>query len=280
MNGWTFKRWRVAGAAAAAVGLAACGGEGGEGAGGEAGHGEAGEAAVSGGAQAGGGEAGEAARGESGGEHGEAGVASAYAGLEGDQRTALRLQHLKGFVLAAEQIATTGKSEEAAIVLQQGLLEVYDPAADQFSTLNVAILRDAANLDTAAQGLGGRLDAAEAEIDRVLTGLEVDYAVLTARMADIATGLYQNVVQPDVVDPVEYQHSMGAARAAQSALALGRATLHGRNARAYAEAERELARFAALWPAAEAPEQPSQAATYRDVLAQSSRVRLALSPYL
>jgi hypothetical protein len=37
-------------------------------------------------------------------------------------------------------------------------------------------------------------------------------------MVDIATGLYQGVVQEDFVDPIEYQHSMGAALAARNAV--------------------------------------------------------------
>lgn len=277
MNGWTFKRWRTAGVAAAAVGLAACGGEGGENAGAGGDLGEAGEASVSA-PQA---EPAAPAASDGSGEQGEAGVVSAYAGLQGDQRTALRLQHLKGFVLAAERIAEAGNLESAAIVLQQGLLEVYNPAPSEFGALDVAVIRAAADPDTAASGLAQRLTAAEREIDRALAGLhDVDYAVLTARMVDIATGLYQGAMQPDFIDPVEYQHSMGAARSAQGALALGRASLRHRNARAYTEAEQELQRFEALWPTPEAPEQSSQAASYQQVLAQSSRVRLALSPYL
>src|SRR6202008_3590619 len=94
-----FKLWRTVGAAAllgAAAALPACG------------QGEAGEKAetpAAASAPQAGGEAGESAIGESGGEHGEAGAASAYAGLEGPARTALRLQHLKGFVLVARQVA-------------------------------------------------------------------------------------------------------------------------------------------------------------------------------
>jgi hypothetical protein len=96
-------------------------------------------------------------------------------------------------------------------------------------------------------------------------------------MVDIATGLYQGVVQEDFVDPIEYQHAMGAALGARDALVGGRGELRGRNVRAFSEAQHELNRFVALWREPTAPETP---ASYRDVLAQGSRVRLALSPYL
>jgi hypothetical protein len=268
---WKFRSWRSAGVAAAALGLAACGGEGGES--GEAGEGgEAGEAGV-------GGEAGEAnapaasASGE-GGEAGEAGAASAYAGLTGDQLTALRIQHLRGFLKAAAAVNAENRPADAAVLVQQGLLEVYDVAPDQFGDLDIAIIRGAADANLNRAQLTQRLRNSEAEVERALGALDVDYAVLTVRMVDIATGLYQGVVQADFVDPIEYQHSMGAAQAARASL---NQTLRTTNAAAYAEAQGELDRFVNLWPQATAPERP---ASYQQVLAQSSRVRLALSPFL
>ena len=70
---------------------------------------------------------------------------------------------------------------------------------------------------------------------------------------------------------------MGAALAAENALVRGREHLRGENASAYNEAVAETSAFVALWRQVNAPERP---ASYRDVLAQGSRVRLALSPYL
>lgn len=267
------KAWRSAGVAAA-LGLAACGGEAGEA--GERGEGgEAGEAGI-------GGEAGEAtapapAAAAASGEAGEAGAASAYAGLSGDQLTALRLQHLRGFLMAASAVNDANQPAEAAVLVQQGLLEVYDPAPAQFADLNVAIVRGAADASLDRAALAQAIRAAETELGRVSGALDIDHAVLTARMVDIATGLYQGVVQDDFVDPIEYQHSMGAALAARDALNDGQQALRQQDARAYAEARRELDRLAELWPQATAPERP---AAYGQVLAQSSRVRLALSPYL
>lgn len=268
MSGLRFKYWRAVGVAAA-LSVAACGGEGGE-SGGEAGEGgEGGEA----------GEAGAAAPAPSaatatapaGGEAGEAGAASAYAGLSGDQRTALRLQHLKGFVLAADRVAEAGQRDEAGILVQQGVLEVFDVAPDQFGALNGDIVRAAGDGDPA------HIAAAEAEIERAMSGLDIEHAALAARLVDIATGLYQGVVQEDFVDAIEYQHSMGAALAAQGVLSAGESELRSANASAYREVSQQMTRFTGLWAQASAPERPP---AYRDVLAQASRVRLALSPYL
>jgi hypothetical protein len=260
MIGWTLKYWQIAGAAALAAGLGACG-EGGEGG---APAGEAGEAAAHG-------EAGEAAIGEGGGEHGEAGVASAYAGVSGPQRIALRLQHLKGFVLAAQQVANSGQAAEAGVLVQQGLLEVYDPAQDQFGDFDASALRAAGEAASSAniQASVRALDAARPR--------EVDYAALAVSLTDIAAGLYQGVLQDGVVDPIEYQHAYGAALSARDALSAGRTALRARDGRAFDEASAALDRFVSLWPSATAPQAPTP---YREVLAQSSRVRLALSPFL
>jgi hypothetical protein len=76
------------------------------------------------------------------------------------------------------------------------------------------------------------------------------------------------------VDAIEYQHSLGAALAARDALVQGERTLRARDAAHYEEALRETDRLIALWPAPQAPEHP---ATYRQVLTQASRAKLALS---
>jgi len=216
------------------------------------------------------GEAGESAAGEGGGEHGEAGVAEAYDGLEGPARTALRIQQLKGFVLIAQRVAQSGKGAEAGALVGQGVLEVYDHAPPaEFGALNVTPVRAAAS-DPA------QIDAALAAITAAAPD-EADPAALAARMVDIAAGLYQGVVQPDYVDAIEYQHSMGAALAARDALVAGEAALRAENAGAYENALAEADRLIALWPNVTPSPTP---AAHRDVLAASSRVRLALSPFL
>jgi hypothetical protein len=274
MIAWKLKLWRSAGAAAV-IGLAACGGEAGEaGAGGETGEaGEAGEAGISAPAPSP-----ATATAPAGGEAGEAGAATAYAGLSGDQLTALRLQHLKGFVMAAARLVADDQPAEAGVLVSQGLLEVYDVAPNEFGSFDAAIVRAAAD----GTGLNRaqmmqRIRASNAEIDRAMAGLDMDSAVLVVRMVDIATGLYQGVVQEDFVDAIEYQHAMGAALGARDALAKGQSALRGADVRAYSRAQNELDRFVALWRTSSAPENP---ATYREVLAQGSRVRLALSPFL
>jgi hypothetical protein len=281
MISWKLKSWRTAGVAAVALGVAACGGEGGESgsaAGGESG-GEAGVAGEAG--EAAGGEGGApapaAAAGE-GGEAGEAGAASAYAGLSGAQLSALRIQHLRGFVMAAAAVNANNQPAEAAVLVQQGLLEVYDGAPTEFGDLNVEIIRGATDGSLNRAQMMQRIRSAEAEMERAVGALgEVDYAVLTVRMVDVATGLYQGVVQADYVDPIEYQHSMGAALAARSALTQGQGVMQRADLRAYSEAQAELNRLIDLWPETAAPQRPS---SYQQVLAQSSRVRLALSPFL
>lgn len=277
MIGWKLKLWRGVGAAAALTLAAACGGEGGaSGPAGEGGEGEGGEGAVTAPA----GESGEAAAagGGEGGESGEAGATSAYAGVSGAQLTALRLQHLKGFLMIAESVAGENMPAEAAVLVQQGLLEVYDAAPTDFGSLNADIVRAATDGSLDRAQLVARLRAANAEIDRASGGLaDVDHAALAARMVDIATGLYQSVNQGDAVDTIEYQHSMGAALAARDALAQGASDLRGENAAAFTEAQTEAGRLVGLWREPVAPAQP---AAYRDVLAQGSRVRLALSPFL
>src|SRR5262245_24392516 len=234
------KAWRTLGAAAA-LGLAACGQSG-----------EADRAAPSGGDPADGGAALPApaetnAASAGGGESGEAGATSAFAGLSGDQLTALRLQHLKGFVMAAERVNAANMPAEASVIVHQGLLEAYEGAPTEFGSLNAAPLRAAAEGTTLTQAqMAAMLHTAEAELNRASSGLNADGAVTTARMVDIATGLYQNVMQADAVDPIEYQHSMGAALAAQAALAANRGELQRRDRRAFGEAQAALADFVAL----------------------------------
>ncbi|WP_135211074.1 hypothetical protein [Vitreimonas flagellata] len=277
MIAWKLKHWRVVGVAAA-FSVAACGGEGGEtgasgGEGGEAGEGGDVVAPPTPAPSA------EAPAPAAGGEAGEAGAQTAYAGLEGDQRIALRLHHLLGFVLAAERALQDNNVQpmDAAILVQQGVLEVYDAAPTEFGTLNADVIRAAADMELPRDQLTQRLNAAKAEIARASGALDDDAAITVARLVDISTGLYQLVIQQDFVDPIEYQHSMGAALAARAALREAQSDLRGRDAGAYTEANRELDRFVALWPSATAPEAPTP---YNQLLAAGSRIRFALSPYL
>lgn len=265
------KLWRSVGLAALAVGasgLVACGGEGGGEGGETAQHGEAGEAAKG----ETGGEAGEAAKGESGGEHGEAGAAAGYAGLDDAAKTQLRLEHLKGFLLVAQKELDAGRPAEAGALIGQGVLEVHTPAATQFAGLDIAPVNAAsATLMDGKPGGADALRAALKAIEAKQTGADAE---TVRRLLRIAGGLYAGVVAPTGVDPVEYQHSLGAALAARDAFARAEPALKAKNAARAAEAKTELDRLVALWPASQAPDAPAPAA---QVAAQISRVELALS---
>lgn len=237
------------------AGVAACGGE----AGGEAG--EAGKAAAVG-------EGGEAAEqgakavGE-GGEAAEQGAAQAYGAVPAASKTALQIAHLKGFFLIAQQ--QKDGAEAAAALAGQGMLEVFDKDADAFRTagLDEAVLRKAAQSGSTAD-----LNAAVANLDAAAAKAGGDPAEVVKGLVSVAEGIYRGVVVDGVVDPIEYQHSLGAILAAQSAAARA-----GDNAKLTA-AKAELDKLAALWTGATAPEAPTPP---QQVSAQASRVQLALS---
>lgn len=269
------KLWRGVGLAAVlagGVGLAACqpGGEAGE----NGAHVESGEAAKG----ETGGEAGEGAAAPAaeapaaaGGEAGEAGASEAYARLKPEDATALRLQHLKGFLLVAQKELQAGRAAEAGALVGQGVLEVHTPAPDAFGGLDIAKVNAATNalLDGKPEGAA----ALQAAIDAVTAKQTVSDAALVRRMLSITRGLYAGVVANGVVDAIEYQHSLGAALAAQDAFTRGEAALTAKNASRTAEAKKELERLVALWPSAVAPVAPTPPA---QVAAQTSRVELVL----
>ena len=265
------KLWTSVSAAlilSAAGGLAACGGESAETANGEpeaapaqaqasatvptastGGEGEGGE---------GEGEGGSAAAG------GEAGAQDAYSNVSAESRTALRLAHLRGFLLAARAAAPAEGVESAAALVGQGMAEVYDPAAAEFKAagVNEAALRKAAQSGSTAD-----LNAALSTLNAASARAGGNPAEVVKGMTEIASGLYGEVNRDGAVDSVEYQHSLGAALSAQAA---------ARQANATAAAP-ELDRFVKLWPSPTAPEDVSKLTPAGQVLAQASRVELALS---
>ncbi len=212
---------------------------------------------------------GESAVGETGG---EAGATAVYGNLDPAARTQLRLQHLKGFMLIAKKELDAGHAPEAGALVGQGALEVYTPAAADFGGLDIAPVNTAsaalmdgkpnagALLQTALTTVGAKQGAADAELVR--------------RMLKITGGLYAGVNIEGGVDPIEYQHSQGAALSTLDAFSRAEASLRAKNPARTAEAKAELARLVALWPAVQAPEAPAPAA---QVNAQISRVELALS---
>lgn len=279
--------WRGVGAAAligASLSLAACGGEGGEsgekaggqagvaGAGGEAG--ESGESATAPAAAA----SSAAAAAPVGGETGEAGAVDAYVGLTGGARTAVRFQHLKGFLLAAQASAKAGMVEEAGVLVGQGALEVVDAAPAElpgFTRADLDSIEQLAFQSPTNQKMVDAISKAAFKIDDLQRkGGGID-AELVRRMLALTRGLY-GMVLPAAggVDAVEYQHSFGAVLAAQDALAKAGIGLKAKDPTRYATAQAEMAKLVALWPGPAAPETP---ATKRDVYAQIARVELALS---
>ena len=199
--------------------------------------------------------------GAEGGVAGEAGAQAAYVGVPAESRAALRLAHLRGFFLIAKE--QPEGADYAAALAGQGMLEVYDVAVDAFKSTGV----DEAKLRKAVEtGAPADLTAAIAAIDAAMAKTSGDETAIAKGLVSISSGLYQNVLHEGAVDPIEYQHSLGAALAARDILA------KSKDAKAVA-AKADIDKFVALWPGPIAPEKPTPAA---QVAAQASRVQLAL----
>jgi hypothetical protein len=202
--------------------------------------------------------------GAEGGAGGEAGAQQAYVGVPAESRVALRLAHLKGFFLIAQK--QKQGPDAAAALAGQGMLEVWDAQPDAFKSagLDEAVLRKAAQ-----SGVASDLAAAIAAIEAAQARAGGDPAAVTKGMLSIASGLYKGVVAPDGVDPIEYQHSLGAALSAQQTLD---AAIKAKDSRAPAKAD--MAKLLSMWPSTEAPTSPTPPA---QVEGQAARVELALS---
>ncbi len=198
------------------------------------------------------------------GEAGETGAHSAYSGIPADSVSALHIAHLRGFFLIAQ--AQKDGPEAAAILTSQGMIEAYDPSSAVFSAVGIdqAVLRKAATSGSAAD-----LKAAIAALDSGLAKAGGDPKAVIRGLVEISSGLYKGVVVDGGVDPIEYQHSLGAALSAKAALA---AAVKANPQLAGASAPMDA--FIALWPALSAPEKP---ASHGQVLAQASRIELAIS---
>ncbi|NEX93616.1 hypothetical protein, partial [Caulobacter sp. 17J65-9] len=199
------------------------------------------------------------------GESGEAGATDAYAAIPAASRTALRIAQVKGFFLVAQAAAPAEGKEAAAALIGQGLLEAYDPAAAELKALGV----DEAALRAAAEsGDPAAIKKAIATLDAASKKAGGDQAAVAKGMTTIASGLYQNALVDGAVDPVEYQHSYGAALAAKAVVDADPKLASARD---------EIAGLVKLWPSATAPEDAAKAPATGKVLAQASRVELALS---
>lgn len=198
-----------------------------------------------------------------GGEAAELGASQAYGAIPAESKTALRLAHLKGFFLIARD--QKDGPEAAAALSGQGMLEVFDKDPDAFRAAGVdeAVLRKAAQTGAAAD-----LEAAIANLDAAAAKAGGDAAEVVKGLVSVAEGIYRGVIVDGVVDPIEYQHSLGSVLAAQAV-----AASDGAGAK-LAAAKPELDKLAGMWAGTSAPDTPTPAA---EVSAQASRVQLALS---
>lgn len=198
------------------------------------------------------------------GETGETGAVSAYSSIPTESANALHIAHLRGFILIAQ--AQKDGPEAAAILVAQGLLEAYDKSPEPFKAAGIdeGLLRKAAETGASAD-----LKAALSALDAGLAKAGGDRKAVISGLLEIASGLYKGVVIDGAVDPMEYQHSLGAALSARVALVEA-----AKSDPTLAAAKPEMDRFIALWPSPSAPEKP---ATHGAVLAQASRIELAIS---
>jgi len=216
-----------------------------------------------------GGEGGAAAQGEnegggSGAGVGEAGAAAAYSGVPADSLLALRIAHLKGFYLVAQRAQAVEGDASAAALAGQGLAEVYDPSAAAFADAHI----DAALLRRAAEtGSEADLAQAVAALEAAQRAAGGNAGVVTGALADISAGLYGEVSVDGAVDPIEYQHALGAAMSALSTARAG-----GLPAQTVSDAEA----LVAMWHGVTAPDAVSELTPAGQVQAQASRIRLAV----
>lgn len=244
-----------------------------------AGEGEAAQVSAAQGGEAGegGGESGAATAGEMGG---EAGAAGAFAGLTPAAAATLRVRQLEGFLLAAEALHRSGGAPgDVSVLIAQGLLEVHRPAEAAFAAGPAAAVKPAYDAVVAALDGG----APKADIDRAFAAARAASAAAAAGedpkaqirgLLAIAGGLYEGVNRAGVIDPIEYQHALGAALAAQAVLTANAPALTARDRGRYDQAVADMKALLALWPGPVAPAQP---AAHADIRAASARVELSLS---
>jgi hypothetical protein len=264
------------------AGLGACGGGSGETGDPAAGEGEGGTSTAA--APAASPSAGESAAGESGGEGGaggEAGAAGAFAAVPQASAAALRTAQLIGFFLIAEKVAASGDAANAAIMIDQGILEVVRPAPDVFACCAGAELdasyqalskaltegRPAADITTLTE----KARAAGVKAMETAGGTPQD---VLAGLISITGGLYRGVIAPAGIDPIEYQHAQGAALALKAEYERTKAALAALDASRTTQLGTQIDAVLALFPSVAAPDQPAPA---QAVLAALSRAELTLS---
>lgn len=214
------------------------------------------------------------------GESGEAGAQNAYANIPETSHLGLRIAHVTGFVLMAQKAYDAGQSDEASVLISQGLLEVYTP--------------NATTLDAGAKGLKASFEKVVAAIDAKKPKAEVDSAFAQALtlardvelasgaapqdvvsgMLDIGAGLYSGVIAPAGNDPIEYQHAQGAVLGAKAAFDASKAKLATKDRARTETLGKDIDAMLALFPDVALPDNPASVA---DVTGAASRAQLALS---
>lgn len=282
------KRWTGLGLVAlAGAGLAACGGEAGPAAAGQAGASTGASGVSSGEAASGeaGGEGGAspaaaavAASGEGGG--GEAGAAAAWAAVPPGSLDALKTAQLTGFFLIARKVADAGSPADAAILIDQGLLEVARPNPGVFACCTGADMTAAYETLSAAWTSGAAPGQSGVLVSRAQAAGDAAVVAAGGRAQDVLRGLialtgglYAGTVTAAGVDPIEYQHAQGAALALQQEFARVRPALQAQDRVRTDALGSQIDAVVALFPTASAPPTPAPVAT---VLSALSRAELTL----
>jgi hypothetical protein len=215
-----------------------------------------------------------------GGESGEAGASNAYSGVDPASWLGLRISHLGGFLLVAEKSFKAGQVDEASILIEQGLLEVYDTHAAELSG-------QAKDLQPSYKAVIGAIDGKKpkGEIERAFaqafkttreaqSKAGANQAEVVKGMLNIAAGLYSGVVHPDGNDPTEYQHAYGAALAALEASQQLSKAQGKDNGSKLVQLNKDVGALITLFPTVTLPETPASTAS---VAAAASRAELSLS---
>lgn len=205
---------------------------------------------------------GEGGEGEGGGA-GEAGAQAAYAGVPAESLAALRIAHLRGFYLVAQQARTAEGDLAASALAGQGLAEVYDAQIADFagSGLDEAVLRRAAETGSEAD-----LAAAVAALDAAQERAGGNAGAVVGALANLAAGIYNEVNIDGAVDPVEYQHALGSALSAQATASAANLS---------AQTRTDVDALVGMWHGVTAPEDASALTPAGEVQAQASRIQLA-----
>lgn len=202
-----------------------------------------------------------------GGEAGEAGAVAALAGLSPEEAVSLNRWRLSGFLAIAALEAKDGNFAEASALVGQGALEVFPEPIAGVDLAGVKAL-DAELSASPKTDILQRLAAAGA----TLTATAAPTKDTVRRLVELAAGLYREADQATGVDPLEYQHSLGAVLAAQAAFATLKTK--GGDAGGIARAEAELTKLRAMFAPVRAAEKITP---HGAITAQASRVELELA---